>query len=123
MICDPERNYRRIGPPGTLLDEGDWDDYARELRDSELMTLELEQEYFTSYTFQTKLKVNRIFPSNVYNLVRGKTCAIKLRNRVWWWMYENEMEEDLTEEERRQVLGQRNATRWKPDCMKTFTVL
>jgi hypothetical protein len=45
----------------------------------------------------------------------GGKYFVELGKRKCWWMYANEMEEDLTDEERRNILGKPKTEIWKPD--------
>jgi hypothetical protein len=46
------------------------------------------------------------------------------RTRKYWWLYEDEIEESLTEEEKRKVIVERgNVVEVKPDCRLDFTAV
>lgn len=116
---DPERNNRRIGPDSTsLADEPDptWTYF----KDSELVRLEPGEVYERQYTYIVVKKAKGLRNSDVWNLKVGNTYGITLRNQKWWWMFEDDMPEGCTEEERETLLQKQPVTEWKPDCSVSF---
>jgi len=108
-----------MGPQSTIIAD-EWDDVALDLDDTELVRLELGQKFSTSYTFSVVPKADGLRNSDVRNMVKGNTYEITLRRRRWRWMFEDEMGEGMSEEEREEALRKREAMEWMVDCKATF---
>lgn len=120
ILRDPQRkNHRRIGPSSTLIGD-DWDEEAVTFEDSQLIRFQLGQKHSIPYTISVVPKVSGLSSSDVYLMVKGNTYEITLRTRNWKWMFEDEMEEGMSEEQRKELLWKREAVEWTEDCMVTF---
>jgi hypothetical protein len=74
-----------------------------------------------SFVMEEKIKGMRA--SDVYLMVSGKTYYIALNKLKWRWMYEDEMEEGLAEEERRNVLMETDEVEWYEHFMVPFKAI
>lgn len=90
------------------------------VEDTELVRLEPSQTFGSTYTFSVVPKRKGLRSSDVWNLLAGKTYELTLRKQCWWWMFEDEMTENCDVEERREMLGRRDPSEWKPECSATF---
>jgi hypothetical protein len=118
VIRDPLRKHRRIGPSSTIVAD-EWDEEAFAFEDSELIRLQLGQKHSIPYTISVVPKAKGLRSSDVYLMVKGNTYEITLKTRNWKWMFEDEMGEEMSEEDRREMLRKREAVEWEEDCMVT----
>lgn len=123
QIRDPTRNDRRIGPPGTYDSEIhgiEFDIAKADFEDTQMVRLEPGQSFGTTYTFAIFNKPTRFRGSDVDKLVIGNDYIIALRAQRWRWMFEDDMPEGSTADERRLLLFERPLTHWKVDGRITF---
>lgn len=83
------------------------DDYEAGLDDSDLIRLELGEEYFTSYMF-TAEREPCPEREDMFRLEWEKTYVVSLRQRMWWWMYEDQMgsgQEEISEEQKEERIS------------------
>jgi hypothetical protein len=115
-IRDPTRYYRKIGPPGTWV----MDEVSTEIDFTELVRLEPGQVLHKSYTFAVKPRPEGFGHSDIYNLEVGKTYELTIREQKWWWRFEEDMDLESSDNERKEILFAQAATEWKPNNSITF---
>lgn len=116
-------HHRRRGPSPlwAAYTQVDVDPDPRD--DASLEHLVSGQSLEIAYTFCVERKLGA-FPSDVQKLKDGQRYQITLRQRMWWWMFEDEMPADCTmDEDRRRVLGEQPCCSWKPQCVQEFEMV
>lgn len=119
-IRDPTRNNRRIGPTSSMIQD-EWDDYALDLRDTQLLRLESEESWLRSYRFWVEKKAGGLRNSDVYAMKAGNEYTLDLGTRKCRWIYENEMDGSLSEKEIREILEKKETVEWMPESRVNFT--
>jgi hypothetical protein len=119
---DREGNDRRRGCYPSMQNE-EFDKEELEFEDSKLVRLEPGETIETTYTLFVETGPNVVRRSDAHFMKRGNEYWIELGDRKCWWIYADEMNEHLTETEMREVLGQRQSVKWKPDCKADFTAV
>ena len=118
-IGDPRRIYRkRIGPSHRYLE----DEADTEIDFTELVRLERGEILQKLYTFDVEDDRHKFFHNDVYNLLAGNEYQLGLRRQKWWWMFESEMPENSSMDEKKQILYDQPATEWQPQHRMTFRV-
>jgi hypothetical protein len=83
--------------------------------DAQMLRLDPEGQFELPYVFTVKDKAGGLRHSDVWQMKEGGVYFAEHGERRCWWMYVDEMEENLSEAERRQVLVTRGkAERWWP---------
>ena len=118
-IRDPQRKHRKIGARSTIIAD-EWDEEALDLEDTELVRLEPGQRFSTVYTVSVVPKAGGLRASDTKHMVPGNTYEITLMRRRWRWMFEDEMDGDIGENERRETLKRKEAVEWDVDCQVNF---
>ena len=112
---DPEKNGRRIGPPPDVQ-QGDVDNAP--CNDEEIFVLlnGLEDGFLQEYTLATEVRQNGLLPSDTWNLKNGKQYEMTLRKSKWRWLYQDEVQEEVRQDEAKvvEVLRQEPCSVWKP---------
>jgi hypothetical protein len=106
---------RKIGCATTNI-EDKFDAKTLERIDAELVRLNPGGRFDSVYTFSVKAELRH---SDVHHMSVGGEYFVELGKRKYWWMYADEMEKDLTNEERRKMLGKRKTETWKPNVRLT----
>lgn len=114
-IRDPERKGRRIGP------SPDWfcgDEEESRQAEEDLLRFEQGKAFQQSYTLSVEAKENGLLHSDTWNLVSGKTYRLTLRKSKWRWLYEDELEAAVLQDEAklRSILSEEPRVEWKPEC-------
>lgn len=120
-LRDPTHRDRRIGPmiTGGGNEDGTEDDT---LMDTELLRLDPGQIVLSSYTFTTKRKADGLRHNDFYNLITGNMYDLTVWRQQWKWMFESQMPESCTTEERKALLARQPALDWKPECTISFVL-
>jgi hypothetical protein len=84
--------------------------------------LEPGSKFESYYTFAVELTNAGFRRSDVHHMSVGGEYFLELGKRECWWMYVEEVREDLIEE-RRKRLGKRKTVMWKPDRRIDFTAV
>ena len=100
--------------------QGDRNVEASDLEDTAIVRLEPDQSFGTTYDFSVVDKLAGFRHSDVHNLATSKTYYITLRPQRWRWMYEDDMLQSLTMEEKRIRIHQQPLTEWLADCCTPF---
>jgi hypothetical protein len=103
--------------------QDEWNDNALEREDEKLLRLDPGARCETLYTFAVEPKAGGLRRSDVHHMSVGGEYFVELGKRKCWWMYVDEMDKGLTEEERRKILVKRKTVVWKPDCRIDFTAI
>jgi hypothetical protein len=120
MGTDPLRSNRRIGgQSSSIVDTDDETDDTED--DNDLVRLHPGQVLQVTYTFSVVPKAKGLRHSDVWNLTIGNTYNLTLRNQRWWWAYEDDMDDDISEKQRRSSLKTKPLTEWGTDCSANFT--
>lgn len=115
----PNRRRRKIGPSSTWLGSDDDDDLLiMEIEDSTLVRLDAGEIFELPYTFTT---VPGMRAEDTRTMTVGESYEIELGTQKWWWEYEDEMPEVMSEVERKEHLLTRRPSEWTPDCVAHFT--
>lgn len=120
MLHDPNHPRRkdgRIGCWGVNQDD-EWDQETREFEEASLVRLEPREVFETTYTFY--VKEGQLRHSDTHYMKPGRMYWAELGERRCWWMYADEMEENLTEKEMGHRLRLRGSVEWKPSCRIDF---
>jgi hypothetical protein len=96
------------------------DEVSTEIDFTELVRLEPGQTLQKSYTFAVGPRAEGFGYSDIYNLEVGKAYELTIREQKWWWRFDEEMDLDSSDNERKETLFAQPATEWKPDNMITF---
>jgi hypothetical protein len=89
--------------------------------DASLVRLEPRQVFEDTYTF--KVKKEQISYADTEFMKPGGKYWIDLGERNCWWMYADEMDEGLTEDEMKERFRGREIVEWKPGCRLDFTAV
>lgn len=121
-IRDLSRKHRRIGGGSTIIAD-EWDEEALDLEDTQLVRLGPGEVFETRYTICLGSKAGRLRGSDVKMMVEGGNYEVTARKRLWRWMFEEEMGGELSEEERRGMLSEREVVEWGVDCKVEHTAV
>jgi hypothetical protein len=125
VVRDPNyarKRNARIGPSPTIgcLDR---EDDPPKGEDAILLYLKPGGKFESIYTFATTPKSGGWHRADTHSMREGGTYTIESRAREFWWMYAEDVDEGLSEEEKKAILTQRKCMSWKPDCKLEFTAI
>lgn len=113
---------RRIGCFPKM--QAEWDEEEEvEFEVSKLERLEPGEIFETKYTFFVNPKPDTTRHSDVQFMKEGGKYFVEVSARKCWWMCVEEMREDFTEKEKRDLLRQRGAVQWNPPYRVDFTAV
>jgi hypothetical protein len=119
-IRDPTRRHRRVGPaPTQNCTDGDEDEFE----DTELLHLEPGQIQQKMLTLASDRRANNWDHNDFRPLTVGNTYELTVHGQTWWWIFEDDLPENCTSEERLLILKRQPGTTWKPNCMTHFTLV
>ncbi len=104
---DSRWEHRRIGPDTIVMNDEYYGDDT--IDDAEVVRMEPGKLFERPYTFSVVPKLNGIKRSDIWGLKPGTTYELMLRKQTWRWMFEDEMLENCSSEERRELLEKRAA--------------
>ncbi len=99
----------------------DFDLRELEFGNSALVKMEPEMKFETSYTLRAKKQQYGYWDTEF--MTPGDKYWAELGERKCWWMYADEMDEGLSEQEMREALGKRQSVDWQPDVRAKFTAV
>ena len=121
-IRDPTRNYRRMGPTLTRVDNDDGTDDS-DLADTEVLRFRPGESTMIEYTFSTRRKAGGLRHDDFHNLTAGNMYELTIRRQRWRWMFESEMPENCILEDGRALLAEQDAVEWKPESKTSFILV
>jgi hypothetical protein len=98
------------------------DEVTTEIDCTELVRLEPGEIMRKTYDFIVEDDTNSLFNNDVHNLVAGNTYELKIRHQKWLWMYEADMPQNCSLDNRKDILFRLTATEWQPESRVTFQV-
>lgn len=120
-IRDPTRRNRRIGP--TIIGVGNTDGTEDDaFTDTELLRLDPGTRIVSNYTLTTQRKDHGLLRGDFHNLTIGNVYNLTVWRQQWRWMFESQMPEGCTTEERKALLARQSAIYWKPECTTSFVL-
>jgi hypothetical protein len=115
----PKGKYHRVGPFFTWSQD-EWDQEEIDIQDTELVRLEPGEKFETEYVFRIKPRPLSTETSDVKNMKADRPYWIEVGHAKCWWICADDLKENLTSEEMRDLLGQRKYVQWKPTCRVDF---
>lgn len=80
-----------------------------------MLSLKLGGKLEITYAYSTERKTDGVFHSDSRSIRERRRHCIQSRTRKCWWIYAEDMDEALSEDEKKADLIQRECTRWKQD--------
>ena len=73
----------------------EWDEYALDLNDTELVKLDAGQATSRNYTFSVNEKLNGFISTDMYKPDVGKKYVLRLYPRRWRWSFADDLPADI----------------------------
>jgi hypothetical protein len=93
-----------------------WDQEKVDFEDSELMLLEPGGKFETEYTFCVEPQPWSTQRSDVKFMKDDGTYWMELGHMKCWWMWADDVGDNMTAKEIRELPGQRKYLQWQPAC-------
>jgi hypothetical protein len=87
------------------------------------LRLEPGQQRQTISTLSADRELNGRHHNDFRTLTVGNAYELTVMAQKWWWIFEDDLPEDCTAEERLHILQRQPGTRQKPNCMTAFTLV